>query len=178
MSFVKIIHSVPDSAETMQHVLDIDDSVTSYSEEAVSALFPAIVDGNQISYTKVSTGSIQAYGLITTAGTASNGETALVANVTLTAKTSGADPTAGEFDISGTVATQAANIALAINSVAALVGIVTATSALGVVTITAVVPGVMGNGLQLSEGLGNTTATAFAHGDDGKQVAVNYGAAS
>lgn len=123
----------------------------------------------------VNTGAVQATATITSTGSASNGETALVANSTLTAKTSGAVPANGEFNISGTVATQAANIALAINSVAALSSIVTATSALGVVTITAVVPGVMGNGLQISENLSNVTATAFASGSNGTSVNITKG---
>lgn len=178
MSFVKIIHSVPDSATTMQSKLDIDTNATSYSVEAVEGLFDSIVNGNQISYTTVSTGSVQATATITSTGSASNGETMSLANQTLTAKTSGAVPANGEFNISGTVATQASNIALAINSVAALVGVVTATSALGVVTVTATLPGSMGNGLQISEALTNVTVTTFSSGSDGKQVAVNYGAAS
>lgn len=113
------------------------------------------------------TGAVQATATITSTGTASNNETASIANQTLTAKTSGAVPASGQFNISGVVATQAANIALAINSIVALSGVVTATSALGVVTITAVAPGIIGNGLQISESLSNVTATAFASGADG-----------
>ena len=114
------------------------------------------------------TGAVQAYGLITSTGTATNGDVMTVANVTLTAKTSGADPTAGEFNISATVATQATSIALAINSDADFAGIVTATSALGVVTVTAVAPGNTGNGTELAIGtMHNMSVTAFAHGDDG-----------
>ncbi len=178
MSFVKIIHSVPDSAETMQRKLDIDDANTSYSEEAVEALFTSIVDGNQVSYTKVSTGSVQAYGLVTFTSTGPvNDETMLLLNVTITAKTSAT--LANEFTRSNTPSVDATNLAAAINASASFTGKVTAAvTADGVVTITAVVPGVMGNGLQLSESMTNTAITAFAHGTDGEQVAVNYGAAS
>jgi hypothetical protein len=175
-SFVKILLSVPDSAVTMNEVLNLNS--LGYSGFALEKLMSDVVNGCQLAYAKVSTGAIQATATITSTGSATNGETALVCNTTLTAKTSGADPTAGEFDISATVATQAANIALAINSVAALSGIVTATSALGVVTITAVQPGLTGNGLQISEGLTNVTKTAFSGGLDGTQVATNYGVAS
>lgn len=178
MSFVKVLMSVPDSATTMQNVLELDSNATSYSGQALVKLMGDMIDGAQLSYTKVSTGSVQAFATLTSTGTASNNETALVANVTLTAKTSGAIPANGEFNISGVVATQAANIALAINSVPALSGIVTATSALGVTTITAIQPGLSGNGLQVSESLTNVTAAAFSSGSDGLQIAVNYGAAS
>ncbi len=111
-------------------------------------------------------GAVQAAGLLTvSAGGSTNDETCLIANVTLTAKTS--STANNEFSISATAATQAANMAAAINASTTLAGIVTATSSLGVVTITSVVPGLLGNGLQLSESLTNCAATAFAGGTDG-----------
>lgn len=89
-----------------------------------------------------------------------NGETCTVANITFTAETSGA--TGNQFNISATPATVAANFAAAINGSSDLKGIVTATSALGVVTLTSVVPGLIGNGIQFDAGnLANTTFVAF-----------------
>lgn len=120
-------------------------------------------------------GPVAATATITSTGSASNNETMLVANQTLTAKTSGAVAANGEFNISGTVGTQAANIAAAINAVAALQKTVTATAALGVVTVTAVVPGTTGNGIQISESLTNVTATAFAGGTDAVVVTLHKG---
>ncbi len=111
-------------------------------------------------------GPVAATATITSTGTATNSETMLVCNQTLTAETSGADPTLGQFNISGTVGTQAANIAKAINQLPALKNQVSATSSLGVVTVTSLVPGTIGNGLQISESLTNVTATAFAGGTD------------
>lgn len=112
-------------------------------------------------------GAVQATATITSTGTASNNETMSLLNTTLTAKTSGADPTVGEFNISGTVAVQATSIALAINSVPALSGKVTATSLAGVVTVTSVIAGTIGNGLQISEALSNVTVTQFSGGTNG-----------
>jgi hypothetical protein len=105
-------------------------------------------------------GPVAASATITSTGTASNGETMSLLNQTLTAKTSGAVAANGEFNISGTVGTQAANIAAAINKA------VSAKALAGVVTVTASVPGTIGNGLQISESLTNVTATAFAGGTD------------
>lgn len=144
--------------ETAQRLLNFLVSATTGSELGPSGAAPTVaisIEGQ----------ATAAYGLLTvTAGGSSDAETCSVAGVTLTAKTSGAVPANGEFNISATVATQATSMALAINSVAALSGIVTGSSALGVVTITAATKGLVGNGLQLSESLSNCTATAFAHG--------------
>lgn len=124
---------------------------------------------------KVKVGAVRATGLITSTGSASDAETMTVCNVTLTAKTSGAVAANGEFNISGTVGTQATNIAAAINAVSTLTGKVTATAALGVVTVTAVVPGLSGNGLDLTEALTNVTVTAFASGTDGTAYNLTLG---
>jgi phage tail sheath gpL-like len=143
----------------------------------LSSYFAAIAGAVYSGKAHEVTGAVQATATMTSTGIATDSETASVANVTLTAKTSGADYTAGEFDISATVADQAANIAKAINMTSDFAGIVTATSALGVTTITAVAPGTAGNGLQISESLTNVTATAFSGGVDGHTYDFNVGQA-
>lgn len=178
MSFVKLLMAVPDSAVTMTSQLQLNTAANQFDVEALDKLIGDMIDGAQLSYTKLSTGAVQATATITSTGSAVDSETMLLANVTLTAKTSGAVAANGEFNISATPTTQATNIAAAINAVAGLSGICQATSALGVVTVTAVQPGKSGNGLQISEGLTNVTATAFTAGSDGSQVVVNFGAAS
>ena len=120
-------------------------------------------------------GPAAATATITSTGTATAAETMLVCNQTLTAETSGAVPASGQFNISGTVAVQAASIALAINSLPALKNQVSATSSLGVVTVTSLVPGTIGNGLQISESLTNVTATAFAGGTDAVVITLHKG---
>jgi hypothetical protein len=101
--------------------------------------------------------AVAASGTFTVAtGGSANNETCSIAGVTFTAKTSGA--TGNQFNISATAATQATNMAAAINASSSLTGIVTASSALGVVTITAASKGLMGNGIAISEGtLSNVT---------------------
>ena len=106
------------------------------------------------------------------AGGSANTQAGTVLNTTITAVTSGANPALGQFNISATAATQAASMVTAINTV--LGTKVLATNLDGVVTITALVPGVVGNGLQLSAGnLANVTAGAFANGSDGTAYAVD-----
>lgn len=118
-------------------------------------------------------GAVQAAGTLTVAaGGSANNETCTICNVTFTAKTTGA--TGNQFNISATAGTQAANMVTAINASADLAGKVTATNLLGVVTITSVVPGSLGNGLQLSAGtLANVTLAAFTGGSDGTSYSVD-----
>ena len=89
-----------------------------------------------------------------------NTQTCTVANITFTAVTSGA--TGNQFNISSTPATVAANFAAAINGSTNLKGICTANAVSGVVTLTSVVPGLIGNGIQTGVGtLSNVTVVAF-----------------
>ena len=124
---------------------------------------------------KIKSGAVRAAGAITSTGIATAADTVTVANVVLTAVASGANPVVGEWNISATVGTQATSIALAINSIATLTGIVTATSNAGVVTVTAVVPGLMGNGLALAENASNVGVTAFSGGTDGTAYNLTLG---
>lgn len=130
--------------------------------------FGALEGGLQMAEVLVKVGAVQASGTITSAGTAGNNETMTLAGQTLTAKSSGAVPADGEFNVSATPATQATNIALAINSMPELEGIVTATALLGVVTVTVVTPGLIGNGIVMVDvNLANVTVVGMSGGADG-----------
>lgn len=132
--------------------------------------FAGILGGQYRATIYASIGTVQATATMTSTGAATATEIFTLANVVFTARASGA--TGNEFNVSGTVATQAANIAAAINASTDLTGIVTATSALGVVTITASVPGLSGNAIQFSEGLTNVTITQFTGGTAGDQLTI------
>lgn len=126
-----------------------------------------VAGGNNMASMAFKVGAVQAAGTLTVAaGGSVAAQACTILNVTFTGRA--ANPAANEFVVSATAATQAANMAAAINASANLTGKVTATSNEGVVTITSVVPGLMGNGLQLSAGnLANVTLSAFAGGTDG-----------
>lgn len=82
-----------------------------------------------------------------------------------------------ETVLSATPATQAANMAAAINASSSLKGVVKASSLAGVVTVVSEVPGVIGNGLQISEALANVTLSDFATeatGSDGDSVDLDF----
>jgi phage tail sheath gpL-like len=145
----------------------------------ISTYMAAIAGGVYSGKIHEVTGAVQSSGTLTVSSTGpTNGQTGTVANQTITAETSGADPTMGQFNINASATVVATNIALAINSTPAIAAMVTATSALGVVTITAKAPGVVGNGFELSAGnLSNVVAVAFSGGTDGHTFDFNVGQA-
>jgi hypothetical protein len=133
----------------------------------------ALMGGNQMGLMQFQVGAVSAAGTLTVAtGGSANNETCSICNITFTAKTSGA--TGNQFNISATAATQATNMAAAINASTDLSGKVSAIALNGVVTITASAPGLVGNGMQLSAGtLANTTLGAFAGGADGTAYTID-----
>jgi hypothetical protein len=139
--------------------------------DGLSNYFKALAGGVRSASVVVLAGSVKATGLVTFTGAPVANETVTIANVVFTAKASGA--TGNQFNIGGSITLTAAALAAAVNASSNLAGIVTATSAVGVVTLTAVAPGVIGNGLALSETLTNSTVTAFASGSDGTSYTIS-----
>jgi hypothetical protein len=134
----------------------------------------AAAGGNQSASLTFNVGAVYATAAITSTGTATAAQTMTLANITLTAIAPGT-PAENEFVVSATVGTQAANIAACINASTDLAGIVTATSLAGVVTVTSVVPGAIGNGLQIVDvNLGNVTVAAFSGGLDGTAYTLDF----
>lgn len=167
MSLQRLIIDAPESADQFKSICDLSPDK---HQGAINLgnYIDSLPAGVRSANIKAQVGAVQATATITSTGTAGNDETMKLANQTLTAKTSSADPEAGEFDISATPATQAANIALAINSMPELAGIVTAEANAGVVTVTSVVPGLVGNGLECADvDLANVTVSGFSSGSDG-----------
>jgi len=126
-----------------------------------------IVGGNYPAKVTFYTGSARATATITVStGGSANNETITICGVTFTAKTSGA--AGNQFNISATAATQAASMVLFINASTSLTNIVTAANVLGVVTLSAVLPGAMGNGLVAANvDLANVVVSSFATVDKG-----------
>lgn len=117
-----------------------------------------LIGGNQAALCTFTFGRIQAVGTLTFVSVIAT-NTILINGVTFTCVASGA--TGNQFNVGGTDTLTAVAAAAAINaSVTALVsGYVTATSALGVVTITAVASGLPGNGFTISSPNGTITAS-------------------
>ncbi len=116
--------------------------------------------------------SVKASGTITlSAHVATN--TVTINGVTLTAVSGAAG--ANQYDVSGGDTTGAASLVLAIAANATLASMVQGTSALGVVTVTAVVPGAIGNAVTLAiSANGSVSAARMAGGTNGDTETTHY----
>lgn len=167
MSLQRLIIDAPESADQFKSICDLAPGKRE-GATALAAYLESLSGGVRSANVKAQVGAVQATATITSTGTAANDETMKLANQTLTAKTSSAVPADGEFDISATPATQAANIAAAINAMPELAGIVTAEAEAGVVTVTSTIPGIVGNAIECADvDLANVTVAGFSSGSDG-----------
>lgn len=174
MSFQTIIIETEQSADSFKSNCNLAplglDAVNNLAEYIVG-----VAGGQYPSSIVANVGAVKATGtIVTSAGGSANNETMVLCGVTLTAKTAGAVPADGEFDISATAATQAANIAATINVMEEFTGILSAeVTSGGTVTVTASIPGVIGNGLFMEDvDLANVVVTTFSGGSNGTSYAV------
>ncbi len=177
MSITNVVITTVDTAAMVLDQLDPQGASSSTdSLQRLARYIDGLADG-AFYYTTVveEIGAVQAVGTLTVTSTGpTNGETGTVANQTITAETTGADPTMGQFNISATASVVATNIALAINSTPAISAVVHATHLNGVVTIIANDAGASGNGIELDAGnLANTAASGFASGTNGTKVTLS-----
>jgi phage tail sheath gpL-like len=130
-----------------QRVVNYLERIISGNESAQSSSVPPTIA------ISVQNSMVQASGTITFSAAATANDTLIINGVTFTAKASGAG--ANEFNVGLTATASATNLAASINaSVTALVsGYVTASSALGVVTVTSAFYGTSGNQATIAEGV-------------------------
>jgi phage tail sheath gpL-like len=137
-----------------------------YIAKMAGGLIPATV--------KCRIGEVKATGTVTCAS-AQALDTVTIDGVVFTAVSG--TPAAGEFDISGTNTAAAASLVAAIASNATLDGRVVASSALGVVTLTAVEGGELGNSISLASSNGTrlaVSAAALAGGVNGTSYSFSF----
>lgn len=140
----------------------------------IAAFIQAQILGRGIN-TVVYTGGVSAAGTVTFTGRPVADEVLTICNTTLTAKDSGANGTTQFNTDASVVATTATNLAACINANTTLNKQVSATSSLGVVTITALIPGVVGNGFDLTESMTNTAKSSFASGAESNRTTLSAG---
>jgi phage tail sheath gpL-like len=160
MALHTIVIDTPDLTG-QQFIDDTYQISTTGAREAFTDLgqfLQAVSGGVRAAQIVIRPGTVAASGTLTFTGAPTAAQTCVIAGQTITARASGA--VANEFNIGGTPTASATALAAAINASTALSGRVTATSALGVVTITCAIPGQIGNGLPLSTGMTNTTVSA------------------
>lgn len=140
--------------------------IKDYFKSIVSGIHPAAVQ------TKVNLA--YATGTITFSSLAA-ADTFTVAGTVFTAKTSGATGPL-QFNLGADDTAAAANAVVAINTHATVLQIVSATSALGVVTLTAYLPGTIGNAIQTAiSAHGSVSGSGFlTSGTNGDQERTHY----
>lgn len=125
--------------------------------QSISQLIQSVLSGNESGSPSVGVSveenEDKATGTITFGGAGAANDTVLINGVTFTAVASGAS--GNQWNVGGTAAQSAENLAAAINASATdLVNKhVTATAASGVVTLTAAIPGHAGNAVTIAEGV-------------------------
>lgn len=135
----------------------------------------ALSGGLQSASLSFKVGAVQAAGTFTFSSTGpTNGQTCTICGLTFTAVTAASG--VREFTRSNTPSVNATNLAAAINLASnGLTGICTAVAANAVVTVTAVVPGLIGNGLVMANvNLSNTVVVSFTNGSDGTAYDLTF----
>lgn len=176
MSTTRIDLSVPVNAATVSGWMRLVPGFSPESLQRIGSYFHGIAGGPFAGRAVVSVGTAPATATVTFTSTGPvDDETMTLLNITITAQSVVTDPLT-EFLRSDTPNVDAVNLAALINTSAnwntRLSAAVTST---GVVTITAIVPGVAGNGYQIAEAMTNTAVGAFANGSDGTQTTVYNG---
>lgn len=175
MAFLRIVCDLTSlSAQDIVDYMQITANNQRGSVRRASEMVSSVGQGHRLGEVEIVEGPVKATGTITFTDQPVNGENIEFLDGLIKAVTSSADD--DEFTIvsGGTAAADAAGnaaaVAALINAHPAWSLVCTATSALGVVTITASVPGLVGNGLRLQEdasGVTNCTVVGFADGTNG-----------
>lgn len=165
MAFSTLLIEHSESSAQLSSVLKLESGDIKDKTLCLGQYLKGVAGGIHNADLDLRVGAVKATGSLALTGLPANNETFSLANVTVTAKSSGA--TGNQFNIGASASATATAIATLVNSSASFTGIVTASANSGTVTFTAVLPGAHGNGIQLSEAMANTTATAFSGGTNG-----------
>lgn len=159
------------SASDTESKLAVDSDSPLISTRRVADLLRRVASSCHSATVRVGTSMARATGTVTFTDAVTNGQTCSIANVTVTGATSGNGTTS--FTLSATIATQAANLAALINANTTINKVLSATSAAGVVTVTSLVPGLVGDAIGFRNvNLSNTT---FAGPTGGAETLTSLG---
>jgi hypothetical protein len=131
-----------------------------------------VVSGSHPANVRTRVNSVQATGTITLSSHVAT-DTVTVNGIVFTCVASGA--TGNQYNVGGSDTLTGDNLAAAINANATLSGMLTAANAAGVVTLTAIVPGALGNAVTLAiSAHGSVSAARLAGGTNGDTETVHY----
>lgn len=131
-----------------------------------------IVSGIRPATVQTKTNAVKATGTITLSSHVA-ADTVTVNGIAFTCMASGA--TGNQYNVGADDTETAANLVTALNANTTLDGMVVATSALGVVTLTALVPGELGNAVTLAiSAHGSVSAARMASGTNGTTERTHY----
>lgn len=185
MAFTRIIVETRLLGADIARRIDVRPSDSRGSIARIAAILDALAGGAYRGSVELCTSAVCAVGTITFTDQPANNETLLIGSITLTAKSSGASGIA-EWNLTsgGTAAADAAgnaaSVAALINAHTTLSKYLVATAALGVVTVTVLVPGAIGNGIKFEEGaagVANCVVAGFTLGSDGAKSPLAAGGA-
>lgn len=177
MSTLAIVVNAEETQAYLQQTLKEESGKPKEEALALSQYFKELAIGIKSASVSVSTGAanpVAASGTFTLASVAVD-DTVVIGGVTLTAKAAPANES--QFSQAGTNTQDAASLAAVINAHSVLGLVVSATSASDVVTVTAKVPGLIGNQIPISETGSTITASgSFLTGGTGggTDSAVTY----
>lgn len=138
--------------------------IVDFMKKVVSGSHPASV------LTRIN--SVKATGTITLSSHVAT-DTVTVNGITFTCVASGA--TGNQYNVGADDTATAVNLVAALNANTTLDGMIVATSALGVVTVTALVPGELGNAITLAiSAHGSVSAARMAGGTNGDTETTHY----
>lgn len=175
-SYQRLVITTPESAVQFKSIVKLAESKEG-AQDLINYL-EGCLSGAKACSIEAKVGAVHASLAGTFTDVPSADETITINGVAFTCKDSGA--TGDQFNKGASVTAAAANLAAAINAstTAGIAGVVTATSALGVITITADAPGLCGNYV-VADGLSNFTwagsATRMTGGSDGTTYTVALG---
>lgn len=157
-NYLRLVISYPETVNEFKSFCPLDRGDARTNVQELLNYLTCVAGGSRSASIAANTGPTAGTATLTvSAGGSSAAETMVLCGFTFTARASGA--TGNEFNVSATAATQAANMVAAFNASADITGKVVASNALGVITLTALVPGTAGNAFVVTESLTNVAVT-------------------
>jgi phage tail sheath gpL-like len=167
-----VIFEHAETEPTMQEILIAQAGDRVQAGKLLMNYVRSLLGGARSGKVITSLNAVKATGTITLSSHV-NTNTVTVNGIVFTCVSSGA--TGNQYNVGADDTETATNLAAALNANATLDGMVVATSALGVVTLTATVPGEIGNALTLAiSANGSVSGARMTGGTNGAQQRTNY----